>query len=168
MAVFFIVLTVLMALVLYFDATKYIIPNWLVGLTLAVYPLMVVMSPTPIDWSRAVLATVAVFVVGYGMWKMRWMGGGDIKLITACSLWAGASLLRLFDFLIIMTVFGGVLALAAIVIRKGLPWVAPAMLGSPKLPRLFKDGEPVPYGLAIALAFLFLLWKQQLPGLTLK
>jgi hypothetical protein len=33
-----------------------------------------------------------------------------------------------------------------------------------KVPRLFGNGEPVPYGVAIAGAFLMVIWMEILPG----
>ena len=165
MQVFFLVLTVLMALVIFFDATKYLIPNWLVGLVLVFYPVMVLMAHEHVNWLGALGVMLVVFGAGYGIYVKKWMGGGDIKLLTACTLWAGP--MRTLDFLLVMALLGGALALLLIVIRRALPWAAPAYAGSAKLPRMLVEGEPMPYGLAIAGAFLLLLWMQALPGLTL-
>lgn len=166
MHVFFLLLTVLMALVMFFDVTKYLIPNWLVGLVLVFYPFMVLMAPHgSVNWLGALGAMLVIFAVGYVIYIKKWMGGGDIKLLTACALWAGP--MQLLDFLLIMALIGGALALLLIAIRRALPWAAPAYAGSAKLPRVLSEGEPLPYGLAIAGSFLLLLWMQQLPGLAL-
>jgi prepilin peptidase CpaA len=163
MDIFFLVLTVLMVLVIYFDATRYLIPNWLVGLMLAFYPAMVLLSPATINWMGAAGIMLGVFVLGYGIFAMRWMGGGDIKLLTVCALWAGPE--RIMDFLLITAILGGALGLVLIVVRKYIPMALPKLAG--KLPRILQPDQPLPYGLAIAAAFLHLLWKQQLPGLSM-
>lgn len=165
MGIFFIVLTALMLLVIYFDATRYIIPNWLVGMLLAAYPVMLLMTPHVVEWLPALGVMAATFVVGYGIFAMRWMGGGDIKLLTACALWAGFP--KVLDLVLMTAVFGGLLALILILVRKFLPMTLPKLAAHPKLPRLLQLDQPLPYGLAIAAAFLLLLWQQQLPGLAL-
>lgn len=165
MSIFFLVLTALMALIIYFDATRYIIPNWLVGLVIAPYPLMVLMSDPVVPWLTALAVTLGTFAVGSLIFAMRWMGGGDIKLLTACALWTGLS--ALLDLVMYTALLGGVMALALLALRIVLPRLAPVYAASDRLPRMLQKAAPVPYGLAIAVAFLLLLWQQRLPGLIL-
>lgn len=61
------------------------------------------------------------------------MGGGDVKLITALTLWIPAS--RILEMLFLVALAGGVLALVLILIRR--------LRGS--------KNRAVPYGVAIAL-----------------
>lgn len=150
-----------MLAVLYFDVTRYIIPNWLVGALLAVYPLAVMMARHPVDWKMAVAGMAVVLVVGYFIFAMKWMGGGDIKLITACALWVG--LKNLPDFLFIVALIGGVFALSLWGVRKALPFIPPKP-DAPPLPRILKQGEPVPYGVAIAFGFLLMIWIGKVPA----
>jgi prepilin peptidase CpaA len=151
-----------MLAVIWFDATRYIIPNWLVGALLIAYPAAVVMAPQPVDWPMALLGMAIVFAVGYFIYARKWMGGGDIKLIIACSLWMGWA--HLLDFIFLFALLGGALSLVVWGARKLQPFVLkPAT--SAKLPRILRDGEPIPYGLAIAAAFLTMMWMGQVPAL---
>ena len=88
----------------------------------------------------------AAFVVLAGLFAIKAMGGGDVKLLTALALWiAPTQFLRL---LIIMALVGGVLTL---------------VLGSWHIMRRRKDRLAVPYGVAIAIAGLFVLGTDYLP-----
>ncbi len=151
-----------MLAVIWFDATRYIIPNWLVGAMLAVYPLAVVMAPHPVDWPMGLAALAVVFVVGYFVFAMKWMGGGDIKLLIACSLWVGFP--HLLDFVFIVALLGGALSIALWGIRKGEYLVLKGEQIT-RMPRILKSGEPVPYGLAIAGAFLIMMWLGRVPAI---
>ena len=144
-----------MLTVVWLDGTRYIIPNWLVGLLLISYPAALMMVHRNIDWKLSIAGAVIVLVVGYIIFIKRMMGGGDIKLLTACSLWVGLD--NLADFLIAVSLIGGVFAVVVWVIRKGLPRL-PKQLDKAILPRILRDGEPLPYGVAIAIGFLWMMW----------
>lgn len=76
-----------------------------------------------------------VFAVFIGAFAIGQMGGGDVKLIGALSLWLAP--MRLLDMLLVMAVAGGVLTLAFLVDRRV---------------RRSTDPVEVPYGVAIAIA----------------
>ena len=156
MSVIAIFLIVSMLLVLWFDMTSYTIPNWLVGMMLIAYPVAVVMAPVAVDWKMALVGMLGVFVVGYVIFAMKWMGGGDVKLMTVCALWTG--LTHLLDFMVYVALLGGVFSVVVLVARK-------AVLYAPKVawPRILRPNEPVPYGVAIALGFLIVLCQGHVP-----
>lgn len=151
-----------MLAVTYFDVTRFIIPNWLVGSLLILYPVAVLMAPHEVDWKNAVLGMALVFAVGYVVFAMKWMGGGDIKLLTVCSLWVGLHCLP--DFIFLVALLGGAFSLGLWGFRK----MAPALLKKSEstLPRILRNKEPVPYGVAITLGFLILVWMGKLPVLA--
>lgn len=152
-----------MGVVIVIDMTRYMIPNWLVGSLLMIYPIMLYVAPAPVDWQGALTGMAICFVTGYLLFLKRWMGGGDIKLIVACSLWVG--LVHLVDFLFLMTVIGGLFSLLLLAGRK----ILAAMLVEDKrarLPRLLQVDAPVPYGVAIAGSFLYMMWAGQVAGFT--
>jgi prepilin peptidase CpaA len=151
-----------MLTVLWFDVRHYLIPNWLVGLLLAVYPVAVWMAPGVVDWKMAVAGMLAVFAVGYLVFAMKWMGAGDVKLITVLSLWVG--LTGLADFVFLFAVIGGLFSIALLVARKWNAFIPVPKSG--QLPRILRSGEPVPYGVAIASAFLIMLWMGKIPVLN--
>lgn len=123
----------------YADVRRFEIPD---GWSIAVAALFAVFaaSTTPAEpyWSHAA-AGIVVFVVGALLFSRGWLGGGDVKLLAACALWAGFSGL---PWLLLGTVSaGGVLALLAVVGRTlAKPGVA--------YPALQRDG-PLPYAVAI-------------------
>jgi prepilin peptidase CpaA len=128
------------------DAWKYIIPNQvtfgLAGLFLAAAPFL----PTPVDWVSHLGAAGAVLAVGIVPFALGKLGGGDVKLITAVSLWTGFE--HLLEFLVYASLAGGVVALLLVLARRILSERPAGQPGA--LPRVLRDGESVPYALAIA------------------
>ena len=147
-----------MLLVLYFDITRYIIPNWLCGLLLILYPVALYMVPHAVDWQRALMAMGIVFAIGYILFARGLMGGGDVKLLIACSLWVG--LAKLADFIFTVAILGGLLSVIVYIARK-LP---PVLQRAQKMPRILQAGEPIPYGIAIAMGFLLMLKMGNIPA----
>lgn len=143
-----------MLAVIWFDITRYIIPNWLVGSLLVLYPVAVMLAPGDADWKMAIVGMVVVFIAGYVLFAMRWMGGGDVKLITVCSLWVGWQ--SLLEFIFMFALIGGAFSLLLLVLRKMLPFI-PRKNPDKPLPRILRNGEPVPYGVAIAIGLLLMM-----------
>ena len=134
------------------DLTSYTIPNWIsLALLAAFFP------AAGAAWAAGVpITTLALcLVVGAGallagivMFTFRWIGGGDAKLLAASALWVG--LPGLAPFLFWTAIAGGFLSMLLIAARRRPAGaVADGWAG-----RLFTKGEPVPYGLAIAVGAL--------------
>lgn len=143
-----------MCATVWFDVTRYTIPNWLVESLLFLYPVAVYLYPGAVDWQMALLGMLIVFLAGYLIFSLRVMGGGDIKLITVLALWVGWKWLP--TFIISFALLGGIFSvfvLAARLLRPYLPWKERF-----KTPRLFQKGAPIPYGVAIAGAFIWMMW----------
>jgi prepilin peptidase CpaA len=143
--------------------TRYIIPNWLVGMMLLYYVFAVFTAEDQVlDWKMALVGACIVLAVGYVVFMLRMMGAGDIKLISACALWVGYN--NLPDFLITVGMCGGLLAVIIWCLRKALPFMlSPAKVSS--LPRILCDREDVPYGVAIAFGFLMMMWGREVPAI---
>ncbi len=150
-----------MLFVVYSDSTRFIIPNWLNGSLILLYPLAVWLSPVAVDWQMAIAAMLVMFAIGYVIFALNLMGGGDIKLITALALWVGWEKLAEFGFL--FALLGGAMSLVIIIGRK----LAPYIISKSSLPRLLRDKEPVPYGVAIAAAFLWMVADGKIPMVVL-
>ena len=144
--------------VIFFDVTRFIIPNWLVGSLLLLYPVAVFISPLPVDWQMALVGMLGTFALGYLIFAIRAMGGGDVKLIIVLSLWVGLENLASFGFN--FALLGGGFAILLLLVRKILPYITPQKI---KLPRILRDRQPVPYGVAIAGAFLLMLAAGEIP-----
>lgn len=95
-------------------------------------------------------AAAAVLVVSFIFFARGWIGGGDAKLAAATALWLGFD--QLINYLIIASLFGGLLTLAILRFR-AIP--LPALLANQEwAKRLHRVDTGVPYGIALALAAL--------------
>ena len=157
-------LTVLLIGIFFYDLTRYIIPNWMSGILLALYPVFLLTMPLPVDYSipYSILVFVAVFILGMLIFALRWAGGGDVKLLAVLALWTGVSATTAFLFL--TALLGGLVALLLISVRP-IAGRFYKIEDASEMPRLFRHGEPLPYGLAITVAFLYLLWNGHIAGL---
>jgi len=163
MSIFLLSLTVMMLLVIYFDLTSFTIPNWLNGTLICLYVVLLLVTPEVINWQMALAGAGIVFALGFVVFGMNWMGGGDIKLLIALALWVGWS--NLLEYVLIVAILGGLLAVVIWLMRKALPWILPKS-NMNNYPRILKDDEPVPYGLAIAGGFLYYLWIGNITGVV--
>lgn len=118
------------------------------GFSLAIASLFVVWAGgalaagrlSPSDLAMAVGCAAVVFALGVAAFAAGGLGGGDVKLLAAVSLFAGPG--RIVDFLAVTAIAGGVMGLA---ILAGAPIGQPA--AGPLRARLRRD---LPYGPAIA------------------
>jgi prepilin peptidase CpaA len=96
------------------------------------------------------LAVAAItFAICAGLFAIRAMGGGDVKLLAALALWIEPALF--VRLILAMAVLGGVLTL--------LMLVAKAIRGG-------GEQVAVPYGVAIAIAGLWVIGSDALPAET--
>jgi prepilin peptidase CpaA len=93
--------------------------------------------------------------VGFGCFAAGWIGGGDAKFATAVMLWLGWSLA--LEYLVLFSLFGGLLTLAVLYFRGSL--LPASLMRLDFVARLHDDRNGVPYGVALALAA-FLLYPQ--------
>ncbi len=143
-------LSLAMLAVIFYDVREFIIPNTLViAIAMLYLPGFYFLNLNPIN---GLTMGGIVLVLGMALFALKVMGGGDIKLLAALALWTGWSEVT-FTFIFTMAVLGGVFAVAVLVLRR-FAFMLPA-----HLPRILRAGEPIPYGVAIALAFLYVLWK---------
>ncbi|MFK0297997.1 prepilin peptidase [Brevundimonas sp. NPDC090276] len=130
------------------DLTTMKIPNWLSGLlVLGFFPaaLAVGLPLSVVGWS--VGAAVVALFVGAGLFALRWLGGGDAKLMAAVTLWLGLS--GLAPFLLFTAMAGGGLCLLLLLARAHLQVYA--VNGPIWVTRLMEPKGDVPYGVAIAI-----------------
>ena len=135
------------------------LPNRLSLAILLLYPGYILVSPVPVEWQSALTLAGVVLAGGIFCFFMGWAGGGDAKLFTVVSLWAGPVHFPLF--LLITGVSGGVIAAVMLARRHLAPrfaprWAAAHGLGLPAggdLDSAARNAErmSLPYGAAIAL-----------------
>jgi prepilin peptidase CpaA len=148
------------------DVWKFKIPNWVSAALLLLFVPTALLLPAEVDWLSHVGAGLSVLAVGVVLFARGLLGAGDVKLMTAVSLWTGFAYLA--QFVLVVALAGGVLALLLLVLRiviARLPAVRAAPDGG-SLPRILVKGERVPYGVAIACGAIILGF--QLPYLGLR
>ncbi len=138
------------------DLRTYKIPNWISLVIILAFPVFVLTSPHQIDWIGSVLTALAMLVVGFGLFAFRILGAGDVKLLAALGLWAGAEVVLLFLFAV--AVAGGLLVACMFVYSmlrnrgKGGSYVI-------SFQETLKQKVPVPYGVAIALGSITIFYQ---------
>lgn len=152
-----------MAVAAFEDFRRLTIPNLLPLLLCASWLLDVAAGPNPGGLPGALGAAgcaLAVFLGGAVLFARGWLGGGDVKLLSAVTLWAGAP--QTLGLLVLTGIFGGVLAL--VLLSPLGRRIAPAARspsgpgngafgdGGPGLSDAPASSVPVPYGVAIAAA----------------
>lgn len=141
------------------DARDFIIPNWLPATITGLFLLSVVtgwlqdapLFPTSI-WLH-ILSMGGVLVFFTILFATGQMGGGDVKLIAAVSLWAGPALV--FDFILITALAGGIIA-AIQLVRGGIQKKSIANTAGEGIEQNeLVEQKAVPYGIAIGFGGLF-------------
>ena len=90
---------------------------------------------------------LATFAVLAALFALRAMGGGDVKLLTALALWIPPQ--SFAHLLIIMALVGGLLTL---------------VMGAWHVSRRRKDRLAIPYGVAISVAGLWIIFSAVIPA----
>ncbi|MGB5948976.1 MAG: prepilin peptidase [Parvibaculum sp.] len=135
------------------DLTTMTIPNWLtLGLTIAFFISAVSLGMPLADIARHASAGFALLLIGMGLFARGWIGGGDAKLVAAASLWLGWG--DALPYLLLASIFGGGLTLFILFYRT-LP-LPMFLYRQGWLLRLHDRKEGVPYGIALAVAGLFI------------
>ncbi len=107
-----------------------------------------------LNWLGATATAAAVFVFGAVLFATGKFGGGDVKLLAAAALWAGAA--GIVPLLIVTTLVGGVLALIQLAPRVFNRF---ALLVRPTL-HISTTFRTLPYGVAIAAGGAFTIVSQ--------
>ncbi|SFS38132.1 A24 family peptidase [Brevundimonas viscosa] len=138
------------------DLTTMKIPNWISGLlVLFFFPAAFAVGlPLP-QLAAHVGVAVAALLAGAGMFALRWIGGGDAKLMAAACLWLGLAGSGMF--LLWTGVVGGVFCLGLLFARfHARPYLANA---PGWIVHLMEPKGDIPYGVAIAAGAL-LAWPE--------
>ena len=162
-----------------FDLWKMIIPNiisiLLVALFFANALFLNFYLGFSVAWISHIGALAAVLIVGLVAYRFKAMGAGDVKLLSAISLWAGfeKNLIDplildrfLFDYLILVALCGGGLSIGLLILRRLVIGLL-LLQSTPQnvtLPRYLLPREHMPYGVAIALPAIYLAVKLPLLG----
>ena len=133
------------------DGWRLRISDWISGLVaILAFVALVLDGPVSGLWQNFLLFA-GVLAVGTFMFGRGWMGGGDIKLLAASSLWFNLS--DGWRLLSAIAIAGGVETLVIMIVRR-LPWSDTARS---KVLLLSRRGL-IPYGIAIALGVALMGW----------
>lgn len=137
------------------DFRRLVIPNWVILALLALWPAYLLAKPVaalPVDGAGALGCALGIFVVGAVLFARGYIGGGDVKLLAAATLWMGPAATP--EFLLLTAFAGGVLAMALLTPVGVLVNLSRSLLGpaGPDAP-----ANAVPYGVAIAAAALIVI-----------
>lgn len=133
-----------------FDIGRLRIPNFLTFGLAGLFFGAALLNASAVAWGSHLLAGLLVLGAGAVLFRLGMFGGGDVKLLAATSLWIGLE--GLWSHLLVVALFGGVLALLLLLLRLVVGWLrarSPALRRRP-LPRSLIPGEGIPYGVAIA------------------
>jgi prepilin peptidase CpaA len=131
------------------DFRRLVIPNLLPILLCALWPVYFAAAPSLYGALAAIGCALAVFIVGAVLFARGYLGGGDVKLLSAATLWAGPA--GTPALLMLTGVLGGALALFLLMpFGMHIAAAARGMLGQPPIVTERGLGMPVPYGVAIA------------------
>lgn len=136
------------------DLRSYRIPNRISLAIAAGFPIFALAGGA--DIRSGLFAGALVFAAGVFLYSRDWMGGGDVKLLAALSLWAGTELV--LPMMIIITLTGGIMSVSEWLRTGGfnrfLVRHIPTMDGAIALPAV-RDRAVVPYAAAILAGALY-------------
>ena len=149
-----ILLPLLLAVCAGWDLASFTIPNFLTLAVLAAFVPFALAAGLPMPAIGAhLLAGLVGLVVGFLLFALRWIGGGDAKLFAAVALWLGFS--DLLAYALVASLCGGALTLALMLLRQ---FPLPAVLARQGwIARLHDARSGIPYGVALAAGAFFLL-----------
>ncbi|MBW9052146.1 A24 family peptidase [Rhizobium mesosinicum] len=93
------------------------------------------------------LGGAIVFGICFALFALNVMGGGDAKLLSAAAIWFGYDP-ALLSFLVYVSVIGGLVTLAILMIRSQADTIL--AIGLP-IPNSLLLAKKIPYGIAIAI-----------------
>ncbi|MFZ5835349.1 MAG: A24 family peptidase [Pseudomonadota bacterium] len=141
-----------------YDLVTYTIPHFAPLLLIALFVVFAGWQGLP--WAQTfghAGVGIAMLVAGWVLFALGLLGGGDVKLFAATSLWMGWG--GMANYLIIFSLCGGILALTLLLFRR-LP--LPAGLARHNwIAVLHRKEQGVPYGVALNIGAI-LAWPQLL------
>jgi prepilin peptidase CpaA len=132
------------------------IPNWMSIAIALLFPCAAIAAG--LSWTQIALhlgVGLLIFLLGYLLFALNILGGGDVKVIAAVAVWTGGS--ALIPFTYAMCIAGGALALILLGARK---LATPGPNHPAYLNRLLDPSRGAPYAIAIAAGAYFSLPAQ--------
>ncbi len=140
------------------DIRKYIIPNTISIALIGAFAAAFALSGLGFDvLLNHLIAGFGMLIVGLILWHpdyTGYLGGGDVKLLTAAAFWLGWPVFG--HALIYITLCGGLLAVGFLAVRLLVRWFPRISLTFKPLAKLAAtEKPPLPYGVAIAVGAVY-------------
>jgi prepilin peptidase CpaA len=139
----------LIALSAMIDVRKFEIPDT-ISILVAVLALVYGLTQPRFPWLSHLIAPILVFLAGLFAFARGWFGGGDVKLLTAISVWAGLG--GLPTLIVAIAAAGGVLTLLLLSARRI------ARREPSEKPDLLAPNGPTPYAVAMLAGVVWWAW----------
>lgn len=137
------------------DVQSFTIPNWIsIAAALLFIPAALAAGIGWTDFGLHAATGIVVLLTGMAAFAFGWLGGGDVKLLAAASLWMGWP--DILPYMALVAVLGGAFTLFLMAARRKFGPVADGFGLS--MPILQRTGD-IPYGVAIAAGALIFLGK---------
>jgi len=136
-----------------------IIPNWLSIVIFVAFLGYDFIQNNGLFTGQHLLVAVCVLICLLPLFACGKMGGGDVKLMASLAIWIGP--IFIFDFVILVSLSGGLLALAYVCMSRFLQIqfvFAKRWISFQARRAGFQEG--IPYGVAISLAGIYFIYNQ--------
>ncbi|HKX64494.1 MAG TPA: prepilin peptidase [Rhizomicrobium sp.] len=147
-------LPLLLVLAAGWDVASFTIPNFITLALMAAFAVFAIaagLSSAVIGWH--ILSGFAGLLLGFTLFALGYIGGGDAKLFAAVLLWLGLN--DLLPYALLASIFGGLLTLGLMLLRR---YPLPAGLSRQDwIVKLHDARSGVPYGVALVAGAFFLL-----------
>lgn len=153
-ALLIVALPLLLAAAAGWDLASFTIPNFINLAVIAIFPVFALAAGLPLTVvGFHLLAGFIGLAIGFALFALGYIGGGDAKLFAGIALWLGFA--DLMPYALLASVFGGLLTLILLVMRQ---WPLPeALARQPWILKLHDTRSGVPYGVALAAGAFILL-----------
>ena len=131
----------------FYDIFTMTIPNKITLVLIATFAICAPLAGISLEtalWSIGL--SIFVLMIGFALFSVGIMGGGDVKLLAASTLWFGTAFT--VPYILYASILGGVLTLAILLLRR-LPLLPLFATKFPWIERLHDKGQGVPYGAAL-------------------
>ncbi|MBO9628719.1 MAG: prepilin peptidase [Shinella sp.] len=148
-ALIFVIFPFCLAVAAFSDLFTMTIPNRVSAILLGAFLLAAPLAGLGLNEIAIHLgAGLLVFSIGFVLFALNVMGGGDVKLLSASAVWFGINP-SLLEYIILVSFFGGLLTIAIMMLRGKSTQIYAAGL---PVPTHILSGNKVPYGIAIGAA----------------
>jgi len=137
------------------DIAMYRIPNIVILMIIALYPIYVIAAPGEQEWLWSLGIFALTIAIGIPLAHFKIFGGGDMKLLAVILLWAGPALVS--PALVLSVLAGGLISILMLTKVRFVIAGALASIGRESLGKMFL-ARNMPYGVGLAIGGVFVGW----------